>query len=264
MRHNDVQLGKPETIYKDTKANIEALTAVEGMIAYSTDTHEFGSYNGTSWDWGGGSGATAFTELTDAFASYSGLAGEYVKVNAAEDGLETGTPSSGGFTTGDIQQVELYRSTLGGAGQFDVSSISQDYDNLLLRLIAQSDDTVNYGDSGRIYLNNDTTDSNYRAAAYDNTVSNAPLLPYLVTAKGAGGEFSTYELTILGYASTTRMKTIHIVGAGQGDSTYNPISVIRRNNTEAINRITIRPDGYATQQLSIGSFLQIIGIKTVA
>ena len=40
----------------------------------------------------GGSGASAFTDLSDAFASYSGLGGEYVKVKATEDGLETGTP----------------------------------------------------------------------------------------------------------------------------------------------------------------------------
>jgi hypothetical protein len=54
MRHNDAQLGIPETIYKGTKTAIEALTATEGMIAYATDTHEFGSYNGSTWDWGQG------------------------------------------------------------------------------------------------------------------------------------------------------------------------------------------------------------------
>jgi len=56
MRHNDAQLGIPETIYKGTKAAVEALTATEGMIAYATDTNEFGSYNGAAWDWGNGGG----------------------------------------------------------------------------------------------------------------------------------------------------------------------------------------------------------------
>ena len=46
----------------------------------------------------GGSGATAFTGLTDTFASYTGLAGEYLKVKATEDGLETGTPAGGSGT----------------------------------------------------------------------------------------------------------------------------------------------------------------------
>jgi hypothetical protein len=35
----------------DTKANIEALTVSEGAQGYATDTHEFGTYNGTYWDW---------------------------------------------------------------------------------------------------------------------------------------------------------------------------------------------------------------------
>lgn len=52
MRHNDQQYGIPETIYKDTKANVEALSGcVEGMIAYATDTDRRGVYNGAAWDW---------------------------------------------------------------------------------------------------------------------------------------------------------------------------------------------------------------------
>jgi len=52
MRVNDEQLGKPETIYKGTKAAIEAAFATEGMHAWATDTHESGYYNGSSWTWG--------------------------------------------------------------------------------------------------------------------------------------------------------------------------------------------------------------------
>ena len=52
MRENDVQLGKPIVIYKDTQANIEALTSVvQGSYAYATDTDEPGWYNGATWDW---------------------------------------------------------------------------------------------------------------------------------------------------------------------------------------------------------------------
>jgi hypothetical protein len=59
MRENDVQKGKPEVVYKDTKANIEAIASpVEGMIAYATDTNEFGSYGGSAWVWGSGAGSS--------------------------------------------------------------------------------------------------------------------------------------------------------------------------------------------------------------
>jgi len=58
MREDDVQLGKPIVVYKDTKANIEALTSVvQGSYAYATDTDEPGWYDGASWHWiGAGAG----------------------------------------------------------------------------------------------------------------------------------------------------------------------------------------------------------------
>jgi len=52
MREDDVQLGKPIVVYKDTKANIEALTSVvQGSYAYATDTDEPGWYDGSNWQW---------------------------------------------------------------------------------------------------------------------------------------------------------------------------------------------------------------------
>jgi hypothetical protein len=65
MRINDAQLGQPETIYKDTKTNIEALSGVEGMIAYATDTNELGSYSGAVWTWGQGASSLALNDLSD-------------------------------------------------------------------------------------------------------------------------------------------------------------------------------------------------------
>ncbi len=49
MRSGDAQVGLPGTVYKATKANVEAITSpVEGMIAFATDTLLFGYYNGTA------------------------------------------------------------------------------------------------------------------------------------------------------------------------------------------------------------------------
>ncbi|MHA2265175.1 MAG: hypothetical protein ACXAEN_22500 [Candidatus Thorarchaeota archaeon] len=42
----------PQQEYRDTKANIEALTtANEGAIGYATDTDELGTYDGSTWYW---------------------------------------------------------------------------------------------------------------------------------------------------------------------------------------------------------------------
>lgn len=50
MKHGDTQLGAPLVIYKDTKANIVALTGVaEGSIAYLTDERRLLIHNGTNW-----------------------------------------------------------------------------------------------------------------------------------------------------------------------------------------------------------------------
>ena len=52
MRVGDTQVGAPYVNYKDTEANIEALTGVpEGASAYATDTDKVGSYDGSDWNW---------------------------------------------------------------------------------------------------------------------------------------------------------------------------------------------------------------------
>lgn len=73
-------------------------------------------YNGTTWtrlgkdvgkflksgdspSWDTPAGTTTFTGLTDTFASYSGLGGQYVKVKADASGLETGSPAGNGTVT---------------------------------------------------------------------------------------------------------------------------------------------------------------------
>lgn len=50
-------------IYKDSKANIEALpSSARGFLAVTTDTGEIGYHNGTSWVWGTLTGEGATTE----------------------------------------------------------------------------------------------------------------------------------------------------------------------------------------------------------
>ena len=57
MIHSDRVYGKPLVLYRDTKANIEAMAGLgEGSCAYATDSNEFGTYDGATWIWGSGAG----------------------------------------------------------------------------------------------------------------------------------------------------------------------------------------------------------------
>lgn len=65
MQRNDIQLGKPDRVYTDTKTNIEALTGLtEGAVAYASDTDLLGTYNGSTWNWVSCGGDTVRTRYT--------------------------------------------------------------------------------------------------------------------------------------------------------------------------------------------------------
>jgi hypothetical protein len=49
MKKSDVQLGKPNLLYKGTTAELSALSAVEGMQAYDTTLDKFVYYDGSNW-----------------------------------------------------------------------------------------------------------------------------------------------------------------------------------------------------------------------
>ena len=69
-------------------------TTITFTTAPATGSSIFAYYN--TFTGGGGGGASAFTDLTDVPASYTGQAGKFPKVNATEDGLEFATISGGG------------------------------------------------------------------------------------------------------------------------------------------------------------------------
>ena len=48
MRHNDAQLGSPDTLIKDTASALSGFTT-EGVIGYATDTHKFGYRDNSTW-----------------------------------------------------------------------------------------------------------------------------------------------------------------------------------------------------------------------
>jgi hypothetical protein len=76
MIHDDKVIGFPQVPYKNTTANIEALTGVgEGAMAYSTDDNVFGTYNGATWDWATGGGDVSTDAIWDAKGDIAGGTG---------------------------------------------------------------------------------------------------------------------------------------------------------------------------------------------
>lgn len=113
MRLNDEQLGKPETIYKGTKAAIEAAFATEGMHAWATDTHEQGYYDGTNWVWGGGAGASSLHDLTD--VDDTGKAnGDSLVYNGTSGKWEPTVPAGGGDVLGPATSVDEHLAVWDG------------------------------------------------------------------------------------------------------------------------------------------------------
>jgi len=186
----------------------------------------------------------------------------YVYGNVGSEDLEINQ-------TGGIVQVELHNETLSGSGIFDVSSISQDYDHLILYSRLRSSVAATL-DLPLLFLNNDTTTSNYATMGYYwgtgvGALSTACTIGPCEGATSTAGDFSPYEGIILNYADTTYNGEIKFTSNNRRDANNMYEQHIRTNweSTAAITRLTIQPDGYATDKFVAGSWLQIIGVKTV-
>jgi hypothetical protein len=81
---------------------------------------------GVKWADETGGGASAFTDLTDTPANYTGQAGKYAKVNDGEDGLEFDTPAGAGDMTAavyDPDGVEADAFDMGNMAEGDTAKI---------------------------------------------------------------------------------------------------------------------------------------------
>jgi hypothetical protein len=206
--------------------------------------------------------------------------GDLLMIEDSEDGNKkkklqlSNLPAGGGFSTGDIQQVELFRSTLAEAGRFDYSSIPATYDHLLLRAWLRSTATGGYNDVIFTFFNNDTTATNYFTQLLEAT-SGTTVRGYETDDSYSGfitdnsapdNSFGYIEMFIPNYASITHLKICQINFAlryNTSDARSGQVT-LQWESAEAINRITIQPDGYNTDKFAAGSFCQVIGIKTVA
>jgi len=170
---------------------------------------------------------------------------------------------------GTQQNDVLYSETLSGSGIFDVTGISQDYDILQIRASLRTDQAVS-GDECAVYYNNDTAANYNRSWHYFNQVAHAgggSTSPNSVFACGSSAAANTYS-TVFGEIFNYKGGNIKIsfYRSNLDESSTRNTNWFSQHSwasTSAINRITIQPDGYSTNNFVAGSYLEIIGVKNL-
>jgi hypothetical protein len=173
----------------------------------------------------------------------------------------SGSPSS---------QTLLSTTTLGGAGQLNVTGIDQTYNDLILVVIARCSTAATVdlidlrlnGDSGvNQYVFSDTPMSTGAVSASRLQTSLIRLNQNFPAASAVAGQFGMLMITIPGYASTTWLKQVLVSGIGASAGTIATLvgdqTVALWNSTAAVNQVTIFGDSAAN--LVTGSTLRIYG-----
>lgn len=176
----------------------------------------------------------------------------------------------GGFTTGDVHEVEIDRQTLGADGNLNKASIPSGYDDIeIIALLRSAKNAAT--DDIYIYLNNDTTGSNYyrqRLNATGGTVSTAgadvPHFGSVPAATATAKEFAIVRILIPGYTSETKNKNILIETSYRSAASTMVVQQTHVNweNDDAVTQVTIQPEGYDTDKLVTGSSWRVILKKT--
>jgi hypothetical protein len=105
MRVGDKQLGAPQVLYKDTKANIQSMTVESGAFAYATNTSEIGYYDGSTWHWysmptsGTGIVGSGTSNTIPKFTGANAIGNSVISESNGNVGIGTTTPG-GSSTTG--------------------------------------------------------------------------------------------------------------------------------------------------------------------
>lgn len=165
--------------------------------------------------------------------------------------------------------VLLSTTTLGSAGTFDVQSISQAYNDLVLVLIGRLTASQS-NDNPLLRFNNDSTAGNYlyqyirgaattASAAQGITSETSMLLSSFPAGTATTNAFGVSEIWVHGYASTTWLKNVvSVTGSAVSSSATNALTVYGTwQSTAAINRVQIF--GTVAANLAAGSQLRIYG-----
>jgi hypothetical protein len=231
MRHNDIQYGIPETLYRDTKTNIESISNPnEGMIAFATDTGTLGVYDGSRWVWGSGSSPTSFLELTDVNEStYAGKDGYAVVVE--DEGLVfsemDGNPNKISLYTSGVLQ-ELYESSEDGLDEALTNATSGD-SILVPPCYISGDHTIPESVTVTGYTRADTIFTGQITMKNGSTLANLSI----IRTAGDGSDLKCVVVSDSGALAS--LLDVHLFSAQNGDGTARGISVEGDANVQIRN-----------------------------
>lgn len=204
MKINDQQFGRPQILYKATKAQIEATpNPQDGMIAFATDTNQIGIYTSGGWQWGTG-GGDMLKAIYDTDNDGVVDAAESVDWSGVQNKPSTYPPSSHNHDDRYYTEDEL--NTSGGGGQVHWNNVTNKPSSYppSSHQHAASDVTSGVFDPARI-PNLDAskitsgTLSTDRFSAYNDLVAESKIglvtgrLPTADQARGAGGWYSVVQ-----------------------------------------------------------------------
>lgn len=202
------------------------------------------------------------------------MAGSYLELYGVKK-VDLGRAAGSADTIDSVQtRVLLYEEELSAPGVFDVSGISQDYDELYIDLKERTNSAVQ-SDGTYLMFNGDYTIGNYayqrdgaNNGSSDTAQAGSPSLPGAPGATAAAGIFANTQIYIQDYADSTTVKSYTsyngfvyattVTGSARWVGAHYTVW----NNTNAITQITIRPDGYPTDNFAAGSRIRIWGVKT--
>jgi hypothetical protein len=177
----------------------------------------------------------------------------------------------------EVQVKELlYDKTLGASGNFDTNewwpsgTMPSSYDELEISMLARATDNAN--PDIKVYLNGDTTLTNYRYAQVYGGTSTSGVAgddSRIAGAPGADNANSNYfnnsHIKTLSPGNTSSIKTL-INNSGRRNTAtdiYSSQNIVTWENTAAINRIQLVTSGASTNFVA-NSRVQIHGFKSVS
>lgn len=157
----------------------------------------------------------------------------------------------------------IHDETLTAAGRFDVSSIPQNFANLLIILHARSNVGGVAFDRVHMFFNGDTTTTNYYNRDQDaGGINNTPEIGFVSAATATSDNLGVIAVLIPNYAATLRKNALGLQANAPLTTNLDlGLYAFRwQGSAAALTRVTLQPDGYSTDKFITGSRLQILGL----